>query len=63
MKRKILITLCILMTIGSWMNLFYGMSAYSLITSVTNWDAIKVIIDFLVATCWTVLSIFCIRRK
>lgn len=63
MKRKIFIVICILMTIGAWLNLFIGVSTYLSMANQTTWDAIGVIVDFFIAVCWVFVTLLWVRRR
>lgn len=63
MSHKFWTIIIVLMMIGGWLNLMYGVSEYLLISQPHLWDAIKVIIDFLVAVCWTIFTVVHSRRR
>lgn len=63
MSHKFWTIIIVLMMIGGWLNLMYGVSEYLLISQPHLWDAIKVIIDFLVAVCWTIFTVVHGRRR
>ena len=63
MKSKLLTAFFIVLTIGAYLNAFIGLNNCSGVTNLQNWDVIKVVIDFLVASAWTLLTVRYLRRK
>lgn len=63
MGRKIFKVFCILVTISAWFNFLMRLLGYASMVNPASWDAVKLLIDFVVAVGWTLVTVLWCRRK